>query len=131
MPLTYPAWFSAPDRVRIDDALRAAFGSGEDAMRAALAVFEAVAQTLHARRGSQSVEAVQAAADDLLDQIIVWADGQRPSSAATRDAFAAAVREAVRQQAWWTPTLLAPSAVPRPRPADEPNTDRHPGRKEG
>jgi hypothetical protein len=112
VPLTYPAWFSAQDRARIDDALLTA-DARVDAMRAVLAVYEAVAQTLHARRDRQSVEAVQAAADDLLDQLIVWADRQRPSSATTRDAFAAAVREAVRQQAWWTPTLLAPSAAPQ------------------
>ena len=130
--LTYPAWFSALDRARIDDVLLAAdapheggteapglsnggpqFASGEDAMRAVLTVYEAVALTLSAQRDRQTVEAIQAAADDLLDQIIVWADRQRPSSATTRDAFAAAAREAVRQQAWWTPTLLAPSAAPR------------------
>jgi hypothetical protein len=136
VPLTYPAWFSEQDRARIDDALLAAdaphddsddevrgrssdaprFASSQDAMRAVLVVYEAVAQTLSAQRDRQTLEAVQAAADDLLDQIIVWADRKRLSSATTREAFAAAVREAVRKQAWWTPRLLAPSAMPRPDP---------------
>ena len=114
----YPAWFSALDRDRIERAVLAAERTGlfayhgppehagqgpfaasdATAIQWAIDVFAGVVETVQRRRDSQPPEGLRSATDDLLNQIIVWAQRKQPYATLNPDAFEAAVRRALEAQ---------------------------------
>jgi hypothetical protein len=118
--LTYPDWFSALDRRRIDQRLadqqarlvlsRVAFqleySSEADAVQSVLAVFEVVVERLQLHRDHQPTTILHPEAYRLLGDVIAWADVKRPSSRiVTTGDFEAMVRTALRTQSWWVTFL--------------------------
>ena len=129
MVLTYPSWFTALDRQRIADAFTKAealkvlppddggvlvlfifvWPSDAVAIEGMLIVLEAIAAVLQGHRDRQPVADRRRAADELRDQVIVWADQTRTKKTTTSGKFIAAVETALDAAPWWQqlqPTLV-------------------------
>ena len=149
-PLSYPAWFSALDRRRIDDALSAAtasatlpatpatapahavtgplhgrlFASEADAIEAVLHVFTVVVGVLSTTRdGGPDEHTRRRMADQLFDELVVWIADLTPS-VTTCDAFADRVRDTRETCPWWT--AYAPLSPARAAAPAEPRSDGSP-----
>lgn len=130
-PLTYPAWFSALDRRRIDDALSAAsasatlpatpaiaptrimtgplhgrlFASEDAALEALLQAFAVVVRVLSTPREDVDEVTRRRVADQLFDELVVWIADLTPS--VTAGDFGDRGHAAREACAWWA--VFAPS----------------------
>jgi len=145
-PLTYPSWFSALDRRRIDDALSAAaasatqpatpatapahpltgpvhgrlFASEAAAIAALLQVFRVVVHVLSTPRdGEPDADTRRRVADQLFYELVVWIADLTPA-VTTGAAWAGRVREALERCEWWTAFAAPASAVPVPAAPEAP-----------
>jgi hypothetical protein len=128
--LTYPKWFTALDRARIDRALAKhkppleithardlilllpRYASDTAAIHAVLRVCDVVVQVLSRHRDRQPAEVLRLEAENLRDQLVVWADTYTPSGGMTLDAFTAAVRAETEAQSWWPSVAATREDVP-------------------
>ncbi len=127
----YRRWFTVLDKAPIEEAVLVAertgrfayhgppehfFGQGPfavsdaAAVQWAVAVYAVVVQVLQRRRDRRSPDALQGAADDLLDQIIVWAQQKQPAQTCSLEVFETRVRDALSTQSG--PTVPATRSEP-------------------
>lgn len=141
----YPDWFSTLDREQIDQAVLAANRTGTfayhgpsecfvgqgpfavsdvAAVQFAVDVFAVVVQILQRRRARQLPDTLRWAAEDLLDQIIVWAQRKQPAQTLSVILFADTVKKAVHAAPWWIAFQQLCRPAPSPDPLTEPVTDQ-------
>jgi excisionase family DNA binding protein len=135
--VTYPLWYSALDRRRVDHALAAhqapvvthevpgrsiserKYASEAVAVQAVLAVFQIIVQVLLDHVEHQTADTLRSEAHRLFGDVIAWADTPRPASAThvTLADFVTTARAERDRQPWWQQfleTVQAPVVTTAP-----------------